>query len=265
MKKIFFAIIFILFDILMIYPQDKVDAEFQNYISKYETFNFDSLLAKKFDNFLKIEGMSMRNSKSLGEREIDFNLKQSKFEFYFPYAEENSIRWRKYILHVFENPTKIIGIICIDVYSPRPDSIRLYCNEIELNKYIANHDSLYSTKTTKYDFIKEFAMNETYGYCQGDGIIIDMKDKLERVGVGFGSYPNPVDKFRKWLRSYNIELQTFAIDALDMIYQGTYFDSFEEAKKNKEKDLQIIKYIKERNLKVWKCDSHHSPELIRVF
>ena len=264
MRKILFVTVIIFFDFLMIYSQDKADVEFQNYISNYETFNFDSLIVKKFDNVVKREKKRYPMSKAWGKREIDFHFKESKFEFYFPFLDENTFKCRKYILHVFENSTKIIGIICIDVYSTQPDSIKLYCNETELNKYIVNHDSLYGTKTTKYDFIKEFARDETYGYCLGDEVI-DMRDRREQVGVGFTDYPNHIDKFRLWLRSYNLELQTFAIDGLDLIYEGPYLEFSEEAKKKKEDDLNIIKYLKVRNSKVWKCSNNHFPDLVRIY
>ena len=264
MRKILFVTIILFLDFLTIYPQEKADVEFQNYISNYETFNFDSLLVRKFDNLVRCEKKRYPISKTWGKREIDFQYKQSKFEFYFPYLAENTFQCRKYILHVFENPTKIIGIICIDVYSTRPDSIKSYFNEFELNQYIANHDSLYGSKTTKYEFIKELAMDELYGYCVEDHIY-DARDFRQKVGVGFGDYPNHIDKFRKWLRSYNIELQTFAIDGLDLIYEGPYLELSEEAKKKKETDLNLIKHVKLRNSKVWKCNNNHFPDLVRIY
>lgn len=265
MRKILFAIVLLFLDFLTIYPQDKADVEFQNYISNYENFNFDSLLAKKFDNLVKVEGMTNRRSKSWGKREIDSNFSQSKFEFYFPHAEENEFMWRKYILHLFENSTNIIGIVCIDVYSTKPDSIKSYFNESELNKYIAKHDSIYCTKTTKSDFIMDFSKNELYGYCSGNSPV-NIIGPREITGGGFGEYPRLIDKFREWLRSYNVELQTLAIDALELIYEAPYLGfNTESAKKEKENDLKIIKYIKQRNVKVWKCDKYHTIELVRVY
>lgn len=265
MRKILFVTVILFLDFLTIYPQDRADVEFQNYISNYENFNFDSLLTKKFDNIVKLEKRRYPVSKSLGKREIDFNSHQSKFEYYFPFVGDHVYQCRKYILHVFENSTNIIGIICIDVYSTKPDSIKSYFNETELNKYIANHDSIYCTKTTKSDFIMEFSKDELYGYCSGNSPV-NIIGPREITGGGFGEYPKLIDKFREWLRSYNIELQTLAIDALKVIYEAPYLGfNPESVKKEKENDLKIIKHIKERNVKVWKCNSNHSIELGRVY
>lgn len=253
---------------LTTYSQDEVDVEFQNYISNFESFNYDSLLVKKFDNLLKLEGMSIRRPRNWGKREIDFNFRHSKFEYYFSYAEKNEIKWRKYILHLFENSTNTIGIICIDVFSTKPDSIKSYFIETELDKYIAKHDSLYCTKTTKSDFIMEFSKEKLYNEYSNNSSVVNFIGPDEIVGGGIGEYPSLVVKHRQWLRSYNLEHQAHAVDALELIYKTPYYIGFdrERAKKEKENDLNIIKYIKERNAKVWKWNySYSTIELLRVF
>lgn len=253
MKRWLLTIICLLFSISVL-SQNNLDKEFQDYISEYRNFDFNELSQKKFEHSLAQYSISNlpahRRDTSLliVRRDLDFNMQESIYRVILNYVAKDSFLGQlRYRLHVLEKNSEIIGIIC---ETNHPSNINSYFDEEEIEQYIHQHDSLYQTQTNKSNLITDLTKEVSYGYLCG--IAPQIKDVKERGNYKFDEIRH-IHIFREWLRSYNPELQTYGVDAINTIYKLPTFSISENDKKIKEQDIFLAKHIAKRNSIINTC------------
>ena len=100
-----------------------------------------------------------------------------------------------------------------------------------------NHNNFYQTNLTREDFINQILSYNIYGYFCG---YAPVSYKIPRVNELKFNKKRNAKKFREWLKSFNPELQTYGVDALEYLDKHTSF-------KLTELDKKIIQHIKKRN------------------
>lgn len=251
--RIFVSVI-ILFISSLLYAQNELDTEFQEYISDFRNFDMQKLANKEFKHSLA--RLSIKDLPSyrrdtcfvIVKRDLDFGVSESIYRVVLNYAaEDNSLRQNNYRLHVLEYNDSIIGIISDNKYLRKTDT---YFAEDKMKWYIDQHDSFYQTLTDKDDLVEELTENRIYGYQCGNAPVI--RDVPEKYGYKFNESKHlPV--FRKWLRSYNPELQTYGVDAINTVNKLPGLTLSERDKRKAADDLKLIRHIKKRNSIINTC------------
>lgn len=194
-------------------------------------------------------------------RDLDFGIKESILQGKQDYVSRTAIneKYKIHKVHILTKNSQVIAIIGKISY----DGIKSYLNELEMDQFIQKHDSLYKSKTSKMGLISDILKEETYGYSCGIAPVIG--GSLENNGFYFNDIKNK-DVFRTWLRSYNVELQSYGVDALSYLYNNK--PSFTIGKKEKDirdQDNFIISHIKNRNSIINTCSGCLVGIYMRVF
>lgn len=173
-------------------------------------------------------------------RELDFGVEESIFHLVSSFHKGNIglSKYKMFDIHILSRNDSVFAIIGdIPGYL-----ISTYFNTDEISLFIQQHDSIYKTSTSSLDlFVSDILSGESYGYICGEAPIIYKIP--EHRGLRFGDTKN-IKEFRKWLRSYSPELQTYGVDALSYLYKTYHKISDDIEAKN---DKRIIEHIKQRN------------------
>lgn len=209
-------------------PQIEADYELQGYLKNYTEFDFEKLLATKFNHITDID--SKRSAKKYS-REIDFNFTEDLFEISIEYINGNTIGHMNYNLRVFKENDKTFGIIVSEELWQRK---YFYFDYDKLYEYVEKHNAFYGCEKSMHDFINDTKDGQVYTYHCGFSAPIEKTPTNE--GYRFNDKKN-VDVFRNWLYSFNVEKQNYGIDALEYL-----------TKKGKiqltENDIKTIEHIK---------------------
>ncbi|AZQ44193.1 hypothetical protein [Nonlabens ponticola] len=208
-------------------------AEIQNYFKEYQNFDLDTL---KLIDFKTIREVNPKYSFGgfLYARDIDYGLTESVYEVNINYPDNKQIKNKSYNVHTFKKNNIIVGLISFDTY--RKDT-EFYFEETTFDEYLSNHNVFYQTNLKKEDFISQVLSYHIYGYFCGYAPI---SYKIPRYNDFKFDKKRNAKKFREWLKSFNPELQTYGVDALEYLDENT---SFELSKL----DEILIKHIKKRN------------------
>ncbi len=234
-----------------VFSQNRFELELENYLSDYKNFDFEKLINSNFKTFNVNPVQWHTQSKLNVSRILDFNIKEEIYTIVISYTDSTSyLRFAQYKLHLLKDTSEIIGLVYFEEFS-KQNTVNSYFNEDKINKFILKHNALYETNKNKSTFIREIIIDEEYGYCLSDHVV-DNRDKISKVKDKFGKEYN-IDTFRNFIRSFNVELQTYGVDGLETIYNGFYPDIIPEQKRKKSQDIKIINHIKERNSVIKTC------------
>lgn len=260
--KNFFLFIAILFSTLC-YSQQNIDEELQIYLSNFKCFNFEELINKQFKHSIDTLNLPkyLRNAfHKKVTRDLDFGIKESIYSIRLNYVgDDGFLKHTSNTLHVLSKDTSIIGIICLNEYKNLKTA---YFNESEIQSYISKHDSLYKTITQTSDLVNGLTSQHIYGYLCGIAPIL--RDIPEKSGLKFDDINN-IEVFRKWIRSYNPELQTYGVDAIRYIYKKPKFSIGKKQNILEEQDKELVKHIKSRNSIINTCSGCFAGIYERVF
>lgn len=229
-----FVIVFIIYfttSFSQVSKSSKVDAEMQQYFINYSKFNLDSLKQTEFRIIRKI---NQRQTYKVVERKRDFNVRESIFEIEVEYVNNKITLHKEYRVHVFSKSGVIFGLINYDVYQ---DKVKEYFDFTEFSNYLDSHNNFYQSKVTAKGFVDQVLAEHVYGFICGFAPAIYEVPRYNNVL--FDKKRN-INKFRNWVKSFNPELQTYGVMALEYL------------EKNKgitltELDKKIISNIKKRN------------------
>lgn len=260
--KNLFLLIAILFS-AMCYSQQNIDEELQLYLSDFKHFNFEKLKNKEFKYSVDTLNLPqyLRNTfyKKV-TRDLDFGIKESIYSICLNYVRDDDfLKHTSNILHVLSKDSTIIGIICLNEYKKIKTT---HFDESEIRKYITRHDSLYQTTTQIDDFVNELTQQTVYGYLCGIAPVL--RDIPEKDGLKFNDMKN-IEVFRKWIRSYNPELQTYGVDAINYIYKQPKFSIGKKQSILEKQDKDLVKYVKYRNSIINTCSGCFVGIYERVF
>lgn len=249
MRRIFLFIM-ILFPVLCC-SQQNIDEELQFYLSDYKNFNFKELENRNFKysvDTLNIPKYLRNNFYKKVARDLDFGFIESIYSVKLnSVGADGFMEYTSNILHVLSKDEAIVGIICLN----ESKNIKTtYFDKNEIQKYIAKHDSLYQTFTQENDLVNDLLQQEVYGYLCGIAPVL--RDVPEKRGLRFDDIKN-INEFRKWIRSYNPEVQSYGADAISYIYQRPKFSIGEKQNVLEKQDKDLAKYIKCRNSIVNTC------------
>lgn len=220
---------------LFSFSQNTLDEELQAYFSNYKNFDFEEFKTIRFKH-LRVKNESPRDRYTARvSRDLDFGVCETRYELILHHNKGN--RYSEYYLNVFSKDSIVIGIISMSSY---PDGFTSYFDEDEINDYISKHDSLYGTNTSKEEFIADLKEGAPYGYSCGNV----WHDTPQKYGLKFNDFNN-IDTFRKWLRSYKPEMQTYGVDALSYLYKDLEAKATDDELTTQDKEL--IQHIKNRN------------------
>lgn len=252
MKVRIILLILLLNTVTSTYSQKKyaeADREMQKYFNAFETFNLDSLLTLNFEH-LSVD--TTEATSFLYSRDRDFQITESIYHIEINYDIKPHTYYMEYDVSVFSKNGKNIGLIN---YSRNSDTSLYYFDPLILNGIIEHHNLFYASNSSITDFINSVIEDVKYGYDCGYTVI----DYGVPVYAGFMfNDRNNVELFRKWLKSYNIEFQTYGVDALE------YLAKYKKVKLNSE-DKRIIKYIKSRNSLLNTCSGCLSGIYRKIF
>ena len=209
----------------------EADYELQGYFKNYQEFNLDSLEKKKFKF---IHTINPTRGGFEFERTLDNNLKQSIYTITVDHPLGKYSRYKEYKVHVF---SKQDVIICLISYEARTGNVNSYYDDKKLSTHIELHNELYETKFEISDFIDQLKEMKTYGFSCGYAPV--MNEALQHDDIYLDSVRNG-KHFRKWLKSFNPELQAFGIKALERLEEKEKLPLSPLEKK-------LIKHIKARN------------------
>lgn len=263
MRKLY--LFFFLLSSLFCYSQQNVDEELQLYLSDYKNFNFEELKNKHFKfaiDTVKFDVPQFYHNlySKIVTRDLDFGVEESIYIVRISYLEnDGAIRRSPNELHVLSKDTTIIGIICLD---KSQDIITSYYDEFEIQQYITKHDSLYQTTTQVGNLINDLTEKWVYGYSCGIAPV--MGDVHEKYGLKFDDIKN-IEVFRRWLRSYNPELQAYGVDAISHIYKQPKFTIGKKQEELEKNDKNLVKHIKARSSIINTCSGCFTGIYQRVF
>ncbi len=212
-------------------PEIEADYELQGYLKNYKEFDFEKLLATKFNHISEID--TKRSIKKYS-REIDFNFTEDLYEISIEYISGNTIRSMDYNLRVFKENDKVFGVIVSEELWQRK---YFYFDYDKLHDYVEKHNTFYGSEKSMRDFINETKDGEVYTYYCGFSAPIKKIPSYD--GHLFNNKKN-VDVFKNWLYSFNIEKQNYGIDALEYLTKKGKIELTEN-------DIKAIDHIKKRN------------------
>ncbi|GGE00004.1 hypothetical protein [Planktosalinus lacus] len=215
----------------------QADFEMQGYFKDYWKFDLDSLEKREFKYVRDI------NSIFGGfrfERDRDNGITELIYSIQIDYPVGKWMEYKEYQVHVFSKNDTIIGLIN---YDPFREKTNFYFDFEVLKKQIDFHNTYYKTNFTISDFVDQILDDRIYGYvCGYAPVVYDVPRYNELL---FDDKKN-ISEFRHWIKSFNPELQTYGVDALEYL---------EKNKKVKltESDKKIIRTIKKRNSTLNTC------------
>ncbi len=219
--------------------QEGIDADYelQGYFKNYQEFDLDFLEKKKFKY---IRTINPTRGGFEFERMLDNNLKQSIYTIIVDHPLGRYSRYKEYKVHVF---SKQDAIICLISYEAGTGNINSYFDYEKLSTHIELHNKLYETNFRISDFVDQLKERKTYGFSCGYSPVAN--EALQHGGIYLDNIRNAT-YFRKWLKSFNPELQAFGIHALERL---------EEKEKLPLSPLEekLIKHIKTRNSTILIC------------
>ena len=218
------------------FSQEKAFEELDSYLSDYRQFDFEQFIRHDFENF-EIEDNHF-NGGYLTTRERDWKITESIYHFEINYWIEKSSRYRFLNLHTFSQNGEIFLVIYHnDSFSERVLEPK-YFGRIEKLKSVLNaHNNFYHSDFSIEDMISQLSEGEVYGYACGDAPIIEKIPSIK--GYKFNQKSN-LEIFRNWLQSFNLEMQTYGVDAIGYLVRN-------KGLKLSIEDQKIINHIKERN------------------
>ena len=193
-------------------------------------------------------------------RELDFGINESVFRAKPDYASRVvASKYKMEDMHLLTTNDTVIAIIGELPYK----SMSVYVNDSVINQFIKRHNLLYKTKTNIDDLVSDILVEESYGYLCGIAPVAG--GVLENNGFYFDDINN-ITVFRKWLRSYNLELQSYGVDALMYLYDNNpNFIVRDIEKELQSQDVSIISHIKLRNSIINTCSGCSGGIYDRVF
>ena len=209
----------------------EADYEMQGYFKNYWEFNLDSLKNKKFKHVKEI------NSLTGGfqfERQRDAGVTESIYNITIDFAEGKWMKYKEYNVHIFSKNDSIFGLINYDQYREKTN---YYFDFGKLKAYLEYHNEFYQSELTITDFVNQILDDHIYGYVCGYAPVV--YDVPRYNDLKFDKKKN-ISEFRNWIKSFNPELQTYGIDALE------YLDKNKGIKLT-ELDKKLISNIKKRN------------------
>lgn len=215
----------------------EVDYEMQGYFKDFQEFNLDTLKNKKFKYIRRV------NSTNGGfefDRMLDNGLKESIYTVVIDYPLEREMKYKEYKVYVFLKNDLIIGLINYDTYRKKTNS---YFDYEKLYAHVELHNKFYETKLENSDFVDQLVKMEIYGYSCGYATVSNAA--LEYKDLYFDNITN-AKYFRNWLTSFNPELQSYGVDALEYLEEKYKLQLSPLEKK-------IIKHIKARNSILLAC------------
>jgi len=240
MKKI--IVYFLLLNSFSLFSQNRneieADYEIQGYFKNFIEFNLDTLKSKKFNYIRKVDSSF---GGLLIKRQRDFNITESIYNIAIHFPEGKWMKYKEYKVHIFSENDSIFGLINFDPYREKTN---YYFDFDKLNEYLKCHNIYYESELKISDFINQILDDNTYGYiCGYAPIVYDVPRYNDFL---FDDTSNIVE-FKKWIKSFNLELQTYGVDALKYL---------EKRKKYRltEMDKKIIENIKVRNSELKSCD-----------
>lgn len=256
-NKLLLSVLFCMLLPCVCYSQLKIEDDVDSYLSDYRNFRAEDLNVKEFSTAMDTVFLAKHKRKPRGcdlrvSRNLDFGLTESIYSLVIPAIEGVSFYTLRRDIHVLSDESGIVGIMSTKGYNGINS---VFFDESAIQKYVMKHDSVYQTKTTIDDFVNDLLDCYVYGYsCDNAPVIIDVNiDAPIKFGLKFNDRSN-INIFRKWIRSYNVELQTYGVDALDCLYRR--YSSFLSAmeKQKVENDKQLINLVKVRNSRIALCD-----------
>lgn len=232
MKKKLLLIIFNLF-FTTVFSQNieiEVDYEIQGYFKDFNNFDMENLKSKNFKHILN----ELNEIDKVYEREIDFDVFETKYDFEVKYLSNKSVHYLHYEIKILKEKDSIIGLIC---YENVRKKIDYYFDYEEIQNIIEKHNDFYVTKSDLSDFVNGFTNEYTYGYACGNSPKIEKTPSYN--GYKYNDKRN-LNEFRKLLKSYNIENQNYGLDAIEFLNKSGKI-------KLNEDDRKIIEHIKKRN------------------
>lgn len=209
----------------------EADYEIQGYFKNYENFNVDSLKNQKF-KFVKEDDRGF--GKLLFERKRDNGVSEKIYQVLINYIHGRYTKYKEYKVHTFSKNDSIFGLIN---YDPYREKANYYFDFGKLQNYLEYHNEFYQTKFTTTNFVNQVLDDHIYGYVCGFAPVV--YDVPRYNNLMFDKKKN-ISEFRNWIKSFNPELQTYGIDALEYLEKNKRI-------KLTELDRKLISNIKNRN------------------
>ncbi|WP_430410028.1 hypothetical protein [Kordia sp.] len=241
MKKIITCIFLLQSLLLCSQNQEGIDADYelQGYFKNYQEFNLYSLKKKKFKHIRLINPRETGGGFEF-DRMLDNNLKQAIYTITIEHPLGRYSRYKEYKIHVF---SKRDAIICLISYEASTGNVNSYYNDEKLSAHIELHNKLYETNYRISDFVAQLKERRIYGFqCSYSPIA---NAPLVYDDIYFDDIRNG-KHFRKWLTSFNPELQAYGIHALERLEEKEKLPLSPLEKK-------LIKHIKTRNSTLLIC------------
>ena len=201
--------------------------ELENLVFIADSTKIENIQNEKFQNISEISKFS-----KIVSRDIDFGLKKLVYNFTFSYRNNHSFNYNYPEVHLYyfnENP---VGII---INYKGKSSEHKYKFHSEFQIFLNSHNSFYNSKKDLKGFIDDTLNKTIYGnYCG-----YEMKALKKVNDIKLYSIEN-VEKYAKWMKSFNLELQMWGYDQLDYLMKekSIEFENDEE---------KIFNYIRKRN------------------
>lgn len=213
------------------------DYEMQGYFKNYSEFNLDSLKQKEFKH---IKGIDSRLTDYRFERQRDAGINESIYNIAIEFAEDKWMKYKEYKVHVFSKNDTIFGIINYDPYREKTNH---FFDFEKLKSYLDYHNEFYESELKIKDFINQVLAEHIYGYVCGFAPVV--YDVPRYDDLRFDKKRN-INKFRDWVKSFNPELQTYGVEALEYLEKN-------KGLKLTELDKKLISNIKQRNSALNTC------------
>lgn len=229
-----------------------------------KAMNFDySLLANtKFTDSIPDLPIDLLNCYyKLVIRNLDFGIEESIFRNRTEYENRAIIneKYKMTDIHILSRNDTIIAIIGQMPYHRK----KYYIADQQIHEFIDQHNSFYDTNTKLEDLVEDILRSDSYGYSCDMAPVIG--GGLTHDGLYFKDIKNK-DIFRSWLRSYNVELQSYGVDAMNYLYNHQpNFIITKLDEKTKIHDEILINHIKKRNSIIRTCDGCFGGIYRRVF
>lgn len=209
----------------------EADREMQDYFKNYSEFNLDALKKKEFTFIREIDS---RLSRYQFERQRDAGIKESIYAISINFVGEEGMRYKEYKVHVFSKNDSIFGIVN---HEPHGEKTKYFFDLDILNTYLGFHNEFYQSELKVEDFVNQVVADHVYGYVCGFAPIFH---KVPRhLDLRFDKKRN-IKAFQNWVKSFNPELQTYGVEALEYLVK-------KKRVKLTELDKKLIAHIKQRN------------------
>ncbi|MGS2727870.1 hypothetical protein ACU8DI_14770 [Psychroserpens sp. BH13MA-6] len=209
----------------------EADYEMQGYFKNYENFSIDSLKNQGFQ-FIKEDDRGF--GELLFERKRDNGISEKIYRVLINYVSDRYTKYKEYKVHSFSKNDSIIGLINYDKYREKTN---YYFDFEKLKNYLEYHNEFYKSELTTSDFVNQVLADHVYGYyCGFAPVSYDVPRYNDLI---FDDKRN-ISEFRNWLKSFNPELQTYGIDAIEYLEKN-------KGLKLTELDKKLISNIKKRN------------------